>query len=87
MTLQEEFERDTGYIEPNPVLYKDTKYYQELANYLDERVEWLEDRLSTIAQQLPEGSPKLKLCEECGEYPADLPSNLCCGCNEYKSHF
>ena len=32
----------------------------------------------------PDGSSKI--CEECGKYPADLPSNLCCGCNEYKEH-
>lgn len=27
-----------------------------------------------------------KMCEECGKYPADLPSNLCCGCDAYKEH-
>ena len=26
------------------------------------------------------------LCEECGIFPADYPSKLCCGCNDYKDH-
>ncbi len=29
---------------------------------------------------------KIELCEECGVYPADYPSKLCCGCNDYKDH-
>ena len=27
-----------------------------------------------------------KMCEECGQYPADSPSKLCCGCDAYKEH-
>ena len=27
-----------------------------------------------------------KLCDECGVYPKDYPSNLCTGCNDYKEH-
>lgn len=38
----------------------------------------------TEQQVQPDNSPKM--CEECGEYPADLPSNLCCGCDAYKEH-
>ena len=30
---------------------------------------------------------KIKMCEECGVHPADLPSKLCCGCNSYREHF
>ena len=26
------------------------------------------------------------LCEECGIYPADLPSKLCAGCDAYREH-
>ena len=39
---------------------------------------------NTEQQLQPDNSPKM--CEECGEYPADLPSNLCCGCDAYKEH-
>ena len=40
---------------------------------------------ANIQQQVqPDNSPKMR--EECGEYPADLPSNLCCGCDAYKEH-
>lgn len=33
-----------------------------------------------------EGFYNEKVCEECGQYPADAPSKLCCGCNAYKDH-
>lgn len=26
------------------------------------------------------------LCEECGKFPADLPSTLCPGCDSYRDH-
>lgn len=40
---------------------------------------------ANIQQQVqPDNSPKM--CEECGQYPADLPSNLCCGYVAYKEH-
>ena len=39
---------------------------------------------NTEQQVQPDNSPKM--CEECGEYPADLPSKLCCGCDAYKEH-
>ena len=44
----------------------------------------LEGAKNTEQQVQPDNSPKM--CEECGEYPADLPSNLCCGCDAYKEH-
>ena len=39
---------------------------------------------NTEQQVQPDNSPKM--CEECGQYPADLPSNLCCGFDAYKEH-
>jgi hypothetical protein len=30
--------------------------------------------------------PRMKLCEECGKYPADVPSRLCVGCDAYREH-
>jgi hypothetical protein len=29
---------------------------------------------------------KQKMCEECGKYPADLPSKICVGCDAYNEH-
>jgi len=26
------------------------------------------------------------ICDECGKYPADLPSSLCPGCEAYQEH-
>jgi hypothetical protein len=41
-----------------------------------------------IHQQTNGGAkPKLKMCEQCGIHPADLPSTKCCGCNSYDEHF
>lgn len=33
--------------------------------------------------RMPDG---IVYCEECGSYPADLPSKLCPGCEAYKEH-
>ena len=44
----------------------------------------IEGAKNTEQQVQPDNSPKM--CEECGQYPADLPSNLCCGCDAYKDH-
>jgi len=27
-----------------------------------------------------------RLCEECGQNPADIPSRLCVGCDAYREH-
>ena len=32
------------------------------------------------------GAGCAEMCEECGEYPADLPSKLCVGCDAYRDH-
>jgi hypothetical protein len=29
---------------------------------------------------------RVKKCEECRKYPADLPSRLCPGCDAYREH-
>lgn len=29
---------------------------------------------------------KIKMCNECGQYPADTPSKKCSGCNAYRDH-
>lgn len=26
------------------------------------------------------------MCDECGKYPADLPSRICPGCDAYREH-
>lgn len=26
------------------------------------------------------------MCDECGKYPADLPSTTCVGCDAYREH-
>lgn len=45
----------------------------------------IQDAPGSAKQQVqPDNSPKM--CEECGEYPADSPSKLCCGCDAYKEH-
>jgi rubrerythrin len=38
-------------------------------------------------KQMVGAEPKLKMCEVCGIYPADLPDKKCCGCNSYGEHF
>lgn len=32
------------------------------------------------------GGDEIVLCEDCGIYPADLPSKHCPGCEAYKEH-
>jgi hypothetical protein len=29
---------------------------------------------------------RVKMCDECGKHPADLPSTVCVGCEAYKEH-
>lgn len=61
------------------------EYYHETADHLV--MDWTL-RADQIERALAETEPKEKplLCEECGLYPADLPSKICPGCAAYKEH-
>jgi hypothetical protein len=41
----------------------------------------LRARLIAVEQNV-----SVEMCEACGTYPADAPSKLCVGCNDYKEH-
>lgn len=34
----------------------------------------------------PKKPSRVPMCEECGKYPADLPSKICSGCAAYREH-
>jgi hypothetical protein len=38
------------------------------------------------ALALPRNRAASVMCDECGKYPADLPSKLCSGCEAYREH-
>ena len=48
------------------------------------------DRLEALARAAQRASRsksyKPQICDECGKYPADLPSKLCAGCEAYREH-
>jgi hypothetical protein len=39
-----------------------------------------------LVRDLPPLRSRPRVCEECGQNPADAPSRLCVGCDAYREH-